>query len=44
MRYLIFGHVEKRLDKKATVNFIICGVTDWTTNKYNTYIFQYLKK
>ena len=40
---LLFGYVEKRLDKKAKVNFEIYGVTIWTINKYNTYITQYLK-
>ena len=38
-----FGHIEKRLDKKAEVNFKIYDVTDWATNNYNTYIVQYLK-
>ena len=33
---LIFGYAEKRLDKKAMVDFKICDVTDWTTNNYNT--------
>ena len=39
-----FGYVEKRLQKKAKVNFKIYDVTDWTTNNYNTDIVQYLKK
>ena len=39
-----FGYVEKRLHKKAKVNFKIYDVTDWTTNNYNTDIVQYLKK
>ena len=30
-----FGHVEKRLDKKAKVNFKFYDVTDWTVNNYN---------
>ena len=30
--------------KKATINFKICRVTDWTTNNYYTDIVQYLKK
>ena len=30
--------------KKAKVNLKIYDVTDWTTNNYNTYIVQYLKK
>ena len=40
----LFGYVEKRLDKKAKVNFEVHDVTAWTTNNYNTYIAQYLKK
>ena len=40
----LFGYVEKRLDKKAMVNFKIYYVTEWTTNNYNTHITQYLKK
>ena len=40
----IFGYVEQRLDKKAKFNFKIYGVRDWTTNNYDTRIFQYLKK
>ena len=40
---LLFGYVEKRLDKKAKVNFEIYGVTIWTINKYNTHIIQYPK-
>ena len=40
----LFGYVEKRLDKKAMVNFKIYDVTDWTTNNYITYNAQYLKK
>ena len=42
--FLVFGHVEKRLDKKAKINFKIYDVTDWTTNYYNTHITQYLKR
>ena len=37
-------YVEKQLDKKAMVDFKFYDVTDWTTNNYNTYIAQYLKK
>ena len=34
------GYVEKRLDKKAKVNFKIYNVTDWTINNYtNKYIY-----
>ena len=40
----LFGHVEKWLGRKAMVNFKIYEVTDWTTNNYNRYITQYLKK
>ena len=41
---LLFGYVKKWLDKKAKVNFKIYDVTDWTTNIYNIYNVQYLKK
>ena len=34
----IFGYAEKRLDKKAMVNFKIYDVIVWTTNNYNTQI------
>ena len=34
----LFGYIEKRLNKKALVDFKICGVTDWTRNNYNTHI------
>ena len=40
----LFGYVEKRLDKKAMVDFKVYDVTDWTTNDHNTHIAQYLKK
>ena len=40
----LFVYVEKRLDKKAMVNFKVDDVTDWTTNDHNTHIAQYLKK
>ena len=39
-----FGYVEKRPGKKVKVNFKFHDVTDWTTNNYSKYIFQYLKK
>ena len=42
--FLLFGYVEKRVYKKATVNFKILDVTDWITNNYNTQCAQYLKK
>ena len=41
---LLFGYVEKRLEKKAIVNFKTHDVKDWTTNNYNTHIAQYLQK
>ena len=46
LKYLprLYGYVEKRLDKKAMVNFKIYNVTDGTTNNYNTHIAQYVKK
>ena len=39
-----FDYAEKRLDKKAMVNFKIYDVTDWKTNNNNTHNAQYLKK
>ena len=33
-----FGHVEKKLDKKASVNFKLYGFTYRETNNYNTHI------
>ena len=42
--YCISGFVEKRLDKKAMVNFKIHDVTAWITNLCNIHIAQYLKK
>ena len=36
--YWLFGYVEKRLDKKATVNFNIYDITDYTTINCNTHI------
>ena len=36
--FSIFGHVGKRLRRKANVNFKSGDVTNWTTNNYNTYI------
>ena len=38
----LFGHVGKRFDKKAMVNFRIYDVSGSETNNYNTYIAQYL--
>ena len=34
----LFFHVEKRLDKKAKVNFKNFDATDWETNNYNPHI------
>ena len=39
----LFGHVEKRFDKKAMVDFEIHDVIDWRVNNYHTHIIQYLK-
>ena len=33
----LFGHVEKRLDLSAKVNFEIFDVTTWETNSGNTH-------
>ena len=38
------GYVEKRLVKKAMVNFETYNVKDWTAGKYSRHINQYLKK
>ena len=48
LRYLdfcpnIFGHVGKRLDKKAEVNFKFYDVTDRKTNNCNKHVVQYFK-
>ena len=40
----LFGHVEKRLDKKDEVNFKIYDITICLTNSCNTHIAQYVKK
>ena len=39
-----FGHVEKRLDQKDKVNFIIHDIPTWQTNSWNIHIVQYLYK
>ena len=39
-----FGHIGKRIDKKAKANFKIYYVTGWETNNYNTLFAKYLKK
>ena len=49
LRYLnfcpeTFGHLEKRFDKKAKVNFKIYGAIYWERNNYNTRIVQYLER
>ena len=36
--------MEKRLDKKAKVNFKLYDVKDWETNNYNKHVAQYPKK
>ena len=41
---LLFGQVGKRLNGEAKVIFKIYGATSWTTNNYNTYNAEYLKK
>ena len=38
----LFGHVEKRLDKRGKVIFKIYHEIDWETNNYNAYMVQYL--
>ena len=38
------GYVEKRLVKKAMVNFKTYNVKDWTAGRYSRHINQYLKK
>ena len=40
----LFGLVDQRLDKKTKIRFKTFGVTDCTSNNYNTQIAQYLKK
>ena len=41
----LFGHIEKRLDKKATVIFKNYDVINWETSYYKIlHITQYLKK
>ena len=39
-----FGNIEKRLDKKAMINFKIYDFTHWTTNNHNTHVTLGLKK
>ena len=39
-----FGHVGKRLDEKAKVNFKIYDVINYETNNCNAHIAQYLIK
>ena len=48
LRYLIFyphfcSHVEKRLDKKAKVNFKSYNFINWETNNQNILFAQYFK-
>ena len=40
---LRYFNLEKRLVKKAKVNFKIHDVTNWETNIYNTHIAQYFR-
>ena len=42
--FLLFGYIEKQLDKKAKANFKIYNVTVWPTINYNAHFNQYLKK
>ena len=41
---LLFGYVDRRLDKKAKVTCRIYDVREWIRNNYNTHLSQYLKK
>ena len=41
--FWLFRYVEKQLDEKAKVNFKVQQIIDWTTNNYNTHIFQEVK-
>ena len=40
----VFGYAEKRLDKKAEVNFKFYDIADRTANNYNAHIGQYHKR
>ena len=42
--YWLFGHIEKRPEKKTKVNFKTYDVTGWATNNYNTFLVKYLIK
>ena len=49
LRYLnyfanFWGHVKKRLDKKAKVNIKIYDITDWETNNCYKHIAQYVSQ
>ena len=39
-----FYHVEKRLDWKDKVNFMIYDISTWEKNNFNTHITQCYKK
>ena len=39
-----FGHVRKRLDEKAKVDFKLYDIIDWKKSQYNKHSAQYLKK
>ena len=41
---LLFGYVEKWLNKNVMLSFKIYDVTDRTKNNYITHITQYLKR
>ena len=42
--FQLFGHVGKRLDDKANLDFKLYDVTNWMTINCNTYVARYLKK
>ena len=41
---LLFGYIEKRLDKKAKVNFKTYDVTDWTTKIITIHILSNISR
>ena len=42
--FCLFGFIEKLSDREVNVSSKIYGVTDRTTNNYNTHIAQFVKK
>ena len=42
-KYFFCGHAEKRLEKKAEINFKIYDFIYWGINNYNTQIVEYIK-